>query len=650
MTGAWTQRIVAAVAFACLCLTAPPSAGQTPAQAPARDAFMAGLTRLAEALAGSYGDERARATTSLREMRQAWFGWRSATIVLEAQQVQAGANRRRRAEAQRALVMAYLEQGRVDDARQALTAALQLDPARADAWVLLGAVHSQLTQPADAAQALREALALDPRQPVALYLLATELQRAGQSVEAAAARLAFASTRREILARPAGAEALAFPQWGLLPHGANVTPFFAPTAYADGFARLRRGDIEEALDAFDEALAHDPLVGDASDADRRLARASLAFRRSELPDAASHAEAIIAANPTHSEARRVRGMIAWAGGQHEESIRHLTAAIELNPADERARVSLADVLVEAGRLDAARAVVLDTLRAIPESGQASYKRGTVSSSLRDYAGALEAFEQAARRTPVVGTERIYRRIGELPTGVDPDPEARLTRRLGLDLNNPQAHVDLGSLYLTENRTDEAVVELLAAVLVDPRDTAAYAALAQAYVRSGDFAGAEAAARRAVTLNDTHAGARYALATALARQGDAEAATREFDRYRQMLADAQTNRRRDFEVNVLMRDVRESLGRDALDDAIAQLRAAVRLKPDDAALSLSLGVFLMNAGRYREATGLLEGADRLGAGPDVHRYLADAYTAMGRLREAKEQRDLFDRERASAPPR
>lgn len=631
--------------------------GQTAGPLQTKETFVAGLTQFIDALAGTYGDEGARLTASLGTMQRVLSRWQASTTADEAAlAASTGAvDRRRLAEMHRALVVTYLAQHRVDDAHRELTSATRLDPALADAWLLLGMVRSRLALPAQAVHALREAAVLDPRNAATLYLLATELERSGDADGAAGARQVFTEAQRLVLGRPTGAAGRAppFVQWDLLPQGEDVTPFFAPASYADGFAFLQQGRSDEALDAFERAATADPLVADISPVATRLAQAGAALRRGELSVAVAHVEAVIAARPDHSEARRVLGMAHWAGGRHDDSVAQLEAAIQLNPADERARAALADVLVDAGRLSAAERVLRETIETMPASGQAYYKLGTISSTLKRYPDALWAFEEALRRGPLVGAERIYRLIGELPASLEPDPQAtlaRLIRRLDLDLNNPRAHLDLGAAYLRQNRADAAATEFLVATLVEPGSAEAYVALGQAWLRMADFDGAATAARRAVALNERHAAARYTLATALTRLGDTDAAQQEFARYRQMLADAQTDRRRDFEIGLLMRDVRESLDRDALDDAIAHLEEAVRLRPDDPALSLSLGVFLMNAGRYPEAVRSLEQAVALNAGPEVHQYLADAYSALGRVNDAQDQRRLFNRRRRAVTPR
>jgi hypothetical protein len=58
--------------------------------------------------------------------------------------------------------------------------------------------------------------------------------------------------------------------------------------------------------------------------------------------------------------------------------------------------------------------------------------------------------------------------------------------------------------------------------------------------------------------------------------------------------------------------------------------------------MSLGVVLKRAGRNAEAVQLLEHAAALGAGPDVHVQLSEAYAAVGRDADSRQQLVLYAR--------
>jgi tetratricopeptide (TPR) repeat protein len=297
-------------------------------------------------------------------------------------------------------------------------------------------------------------------------------------------------------------------------------------------------------------------------------------------------------------------------------------------------------------------VLQDTIRAIPGSGQAHYKLGQVTETQQKHSEALREIEAAVKLTPVMGMDYLYRTIGEMHSK-DRNFEAVIAayaERVDLSPNSAAAHIALGETHLELGRDSEAQAEFLAALMIDPQRGDAYAPLAQSYLQMGDYLNAELAARRAVELDPTRVEARYTLATSLVRLGRTDEGKRELELYRQMQVDAEGSRRRELEVTALLRDVTQSIGRGAYVEAAATLEEAIRLKPNDPALHISLGLVLGNAGRLAEAIESFEQALKLNAGPDVHRHLADVYTASGRPADAQRHRDLYEKLLKEAPHR
>src|SRR4029077_16823788 len=94
----------------------------------------------------------------------------------------------------------------------------------------------------------------------------------------------------------------------------------------------------------------------------------------------------------------------------------------------------------------------------------------------DAAGALDAFAQAARINP----------------------------------NDPNVHRELAAAYAAEGRADEAFGELLAALLIAPREAQAHASIGHLYLDSGHDAEAVPAFERALELKPDGFEVRYAL--------------------------------------------------------------------------------------------------------------------------------------------
>jgi tetratricopeptide (TPR) repeat protein len=609
--------------------------------------FATSLMQFEGALTGTYGDEGVLVRSSLQGMQQALAQWDGSISAYEAQVTaeMRDAAPGRAADTHRTLGILYLDRGRVADAARELAAAVELDPARADVWFLLGVIEGQRNQPSEAVRALRSSLRLDATKPITSYLLTSQLLKIGELEGATRARQGFLDVRRTTLARPPPARPVAAPfvQWGLLPATTDAAPRFAPARYAEGFELVKQGRYKEATTRFEETAATDPLTADVATVPARMSQGIAAFKQGRLPAALAHLQATIITAPNNGEAHRILGTIYWANGQPAEAVAQLETVIRLNPRDERARLALADALVAQGRFADAERTLQAAIRAIPGSGQAHYQLGKVSEAMDKPSDALRALEAAVKLTPVTGTDALYQAIGAMHS-IDRHFEAVIaahTERVDLSPNNADAHIALGEAYLKVDRGSEAQVEFLAALMIDPRRTDAYAPLGRAYLRMGDYADAEVAARRAVELDPTQVEARYTLATSLVRLGRTDDGTRELERYRQMQADAEASQRREYEVAALMRAVAQSIGRRAYEEAAARLRDIIRLKPTDPGLYDSLGLVLGNAGRLADAIEAFERALTLNGDPEVHRHLANAYTASGRPGDAQRHREQYD---------
>ena len=85
---------------------------------------------------------------------------------------------------------------------------------------------------------------------------------------------------------------------------------------------------------------------------------------------------------------------------------------------------------------------------------------------------------------------------------DVDEEVEEQRRiLRLNPRSARAHVDLGVLYYSQKRVDDAMAEYEAAILCDPGFSAAYIKLGEVCIAIGDYERAGQYARTAAALGD-----------------------------------------------------------------------------------------------------------------------------------------------------
>lgn len=161
-----------------------------------------------------------------------------------------------------------------------------------------------------------------------------------------------------------------------------------------------------------------------------------------------------------------------------------------------------------------------------------------------YAEARTAYAAALAGT-LTGRHMLYVGIGRLAQ-VDGDIDAAVDafeRAARLSPNDPVLHRELAAAYAAAGRTDAALTELAAALLIDPRDVDAMVASAQLLLDDEHAADAVNVLRRAIDVNPDRVDAHYALAVALSRAGRPDEAARQFERVDRLGREELDERRR-----------------------------------------------------------------------------------------------------------
>jgi len=612
----------------------------TAGTAAAKQAFVSALTQFLEAVAGVYGDEGDRVRTSLDSMQAALVAWDRAIGAMEA-----GLRAESGVEARFALGVAYLDRMRLDEALREFAAANTIDGRYPEVHVLSGVVHLLRGRDSEAVAAFDAASRLDREDPSILYRLARSLQRVGRSEAATEVLGRFVDLQnRRLSQQPAPASGIPFARVNLLREVPGAAPIFPPGIYADGMAALKDGRYADAIALMRKASAADPLTitGPAA---ARIRDGAAALRRGAVAPAIEHFSAGIEMDPASSEARRLAGMAYWADEQYDRSIEHLQQAILLNENDDRARAALGDVLASVGRVTEAEGALREAVRLIPASGPAHYRLGRLLYDFPEmWPDATSALEAAIRLHPVIGADLLYQMLAHMhlvALNFEGAVEAG-RRRIDSNPNVADAYRTLGAAYVQQGRDHDAIPQFLAALLVQPRDAESWAALAQSHLRSGEYAAAESAARRAIQIDSALPGPQFVLANALIRLGRADEGAKEMERFQRMQAQAQAREAREWELKMLNQEASARLQKGEREQAIAALKAAVSLAPDVASGYLSLGAVLKSAGRHADAVEQFRKALELSPDPAACRLLVESSEAIGQADEAARYRPVCAR--------
>ncbi|HET9832744.1 MAG TPA: tetratricopeptide repeat protein, partial [Vicinamibacterales bacterium] len=163
----------------------------------------------------------------------------------------------------------------------------------------------------------------------------------------------------------------------------------------------------------------------------------------------------------------------------------------------------------------------------------------VDEARREYESALTG-TLVGRSAVLVAIARLAQVQGRLD-----DATQTFRKAVQLSPNDPVIRKELAGAYAARGEQDGAFRELMAALLIDPRDAQAHAAIGQLYLDAGRHADAVVAFRRALELAPARFEVRYALATALTRDGNTAEAAKEFEIYERQRRDALERRRQDI---------------------------------------------------------------------------------------------------------
>lgn len=255
-------------------------------------------------------------------------------------------------------------------------------------------------------------------------------------------------------------------------------------------------------------------------------RAYAAHRDGRLADAERDYRAALDADPVHTDALHLLGVLRHQQGRHEEAADLVGRAVALRPNDAALQLNLGNALKALGKLDGAIERFRNALSLAPEFPLAHYNLGNAYALAGRHADAVDAFERSLRFQP--NDASTYNNLGNALHAIGRSEEAiaAFERALALRPGHAGAHNNLGMALAALGRTDEAIEQFRAALAAQPNYVAAHFNLGNTLDAVGRHAQAGAAFEQALALQSAFPPAWLGLGNALAAQGrHAEAVTR-----------------------------------------------------------------------------------------------------------------------------
>ena len=429
-----------------------------PTRAQDRGSFVDATLQFVQAADGRFGDEGRYLLAAVDAMERALAEWDAALA------------RARVEMAPVALAALEIERGRFERALDALDRAEALAPADPYPCLLRALALDRLGRADGATAAYRDAWRRSPDTLVAAYrvALSSALTPSWQGDRAAALDALSAAVQR-----PSNARRFVVPTDELLDDRSAQAPLLPLARYAPAFALLQRGRYDEAVSALRAAAASDPLTHAPSE----VVAAAGALRVGDWSGALDRLAAV--STPDVAAVHRVRAAAYRGLGDSVEALAELNAAIDLDPADERARLAAADLLVESGRAADAALTLRAASKERPGSLQAHWQLARSAMANQDWRAALDALTPIAGSRPLAGAAPLYGALARTyaARGEGEAAVRALKERVAVIPHSSAAHGELGVAYRRAGQPLEARVELLAALLLDSTNEPARAALA-----------------------------------------------------------------------------------------------------------------------------------------------------------------------------
>lgn len=417
----------------------------------------------------------------------------------------------------------FLDEGNAPKARIELENALKIDPANAQANLLIARIDDKAGDLSEAVPhylraARPDAHLLEPQLRVAEILI--ESKRLNEALGLINSAIgAFPNSADAVALRASAEEALD----QVAAARADVSTVLqrdptnpkALTTQAVLFLRDRNGSA--ALDSVDRGLTRDP------NNIRLLQVRAAALLTLDQPDKAAEAlRTIIRTAPENVSAQKVLAGIETRNGQFAEAEAQFRSAVEADPANEAMQLAFIDFL--AGQKKDTS--VIDYLNQLIQSHRDTNTYDLILAEFHRQHGDLQA------STDVI--LRAIARLGDSKAGLDTrvalakikaaagrsgEAQAVIAEVLAANPTNKDALAFRAVLEIEAGRNDSAIADLLEVLRQNPVDGTAYQNLATAYLNAGQAAQAVSAMRRAVALTPEDAYAQIKLAAFLQRGGD-----------------------------------------------------------------------------------------------------------------------------------
>ncbi len=302
--------------------------------------------------------------------------------------------------------------------------------------------------------------------------------------------------------------------------GTNV-----PAAYNNrGVARVRRGDLDDAVKDFTSALDRNPNYADAFK-NRGIAR----HMQGDYDGAIADFNRALRLNDKSPDYYNARGSALFRKGEYDGAIRDFNKAISLDPKYKKAFVNRGLALHSKRQLDRAIADFDAFVRLAPDDLTGYLDRASVRMDKGNFKGAVDDYNQAIRldpnnSAPYTRRGEAWRLQGNLQLSL-----ADHNKAIALNPNDKEAYNNRALTLKDQGKLDEAIADCDEAIMLDPAFDFAYATRGLIRRLKGDLVGSLIDLNKAVTLDPRSPVALTFRGDTLRESGEYDVAMKDFNK-------------------------------------------------------------------------------------------------------------------------
>jgi tetratricopeptide (TPR) repeat protein len=551
----------------------------------------------------------------------------------------------KRSESYLLLALLQLRSNMTDQAEANFKKAVQVDPSAINAQLALGGFYQSHNRLAEAEQQFRHAIDIEPKASAPRAAVVRLLMQQGKRDDAEAF---LKQTKRDLADKPEGYRMLgdfyfaigdldqAVAEYGSL-HREHPKDILVKKNYVQ--ILILKNQLDEATKLNSEILKSTP-----HDVEALVYKGEIQLRQNNAAGAVESLQSALKNDPNSAVAHYQLGM-AYS---HQRDLRHAEAewreAVRIKPEMTEAQRLIAGLEISRGEVDAVTQTAEQIIQSQPYSPDGYLIRSLAEVARQRYAAAEKDAEEARSRAPQ--SSAPYYQLGNVQLAQKhfPDAEKFYQQALDKDPSSSESLSGLMNTYVAQKEFDKAIAAANAQIAKSPNTSNFYDLLATAlFDGKKDYAGAEAALRKAIALDKNNIDALEKLGKVQAQQGSLDQA---LSTYLQASQDNPS----EIRFRILAGELYEA--KQNWDQAKAMYQKALSLTPDDPLASNNLAyVLLQQGGNVDVAMGMAQTARRgMPNSPNAADTLGWAYYHKGIYQSAisQFQEALRLNEKAGAP--